>query len=81
MFDGTLGDWDIDPVDLELTPGFKPFNSKYYPLPRTNKDSFHEELKSLEEIGVLNTVQHIQYGIPVFIPPKKEGIVRFITEY
>ena len=37
LFDGTIGDWDTDPVDLELNPNSKPFNCKYYPVPRTNK--------------------------------------------
>ena len=37
LFDGTLGDWDIGPVYLELNPGSKPFNSRYYPVPRINK--------------------------------------------
>ena len=30
---------------------------------------------------MLNTVQQSQYGTPVFIIPKKEGTVRFITDY
>ena len=47
LFDGTLGDWYTDPVDLELNPGSKPFNSKYYPVPRINKEAFCKELKLL----------------------------------
>ena len=30
---------------------------------------------------MLTLVQQIQYGTPVFIIPKKEGTVRFITDY
>ena len=37
FFDGTLGDWDAEPVDLELKLGSKPLNSKYYPVLRINK--------------------------------------------
>ena len=33
------------------------------------------------KIGVLNSVRHSQYGNPIFITPKKEGTVRFITDY
>ena len=33
LFDGNLGDWNIEPVDLELKPGSKPFNIRYYPFP------------------------------------------------
>ena len=34
---GTLGDWATKPVDLELKPYSKPFNSRYYPVTRINK--------------------------------------------
>ena len=47
LFDGTLGDWDTEPIDLELNPYFKPFNSRYYPVPRINKETFRKELKRL----------------------------------
>ena len=40
LFDGTLGDWDTETVILELNPDSKPFNSKYYPVPRINKKTF-----------------------------------------
>ena len=81
LFGGTLGDWDTVPVDLELNSGSKPFNSKYYPFPRINKETFHKELKFLVKIGVLTPAQQSQYGTPVFIIPNKEGTVRFITDY
>ena len=44
LFDGTLGDWDTDPVNLELKPNSKPFNSKYYPVPRINKETFCKDI-------------------------------------
>ena len=81
MFDGTLGDWATELVDLELKPGYKMFNSTYYPVPRINKEYFRKYPKRLVEIGVLTLVQQIQYGTPIFIIPKKEGTVRFITDY
>ena len=31
--------------------------------------------------GVLTPVQQYQYGTPIFIIPKKEGTLRFITDY
>ena len=40
LFDGTLGDWTTEPVDLELKPDYKPFNIRYYPVPRINKETF-----------------------------------------
>ena len=81
MFDGTLGDWDTEPVDLDIKPGSKPFNGKYYPVPRIKKENFCKELKGLVKIVVLTPVQQSQYSTPVFIMPDKEWTVRFITQY
>ena len=81
MFDGTLCDWTTDPIDLELNPDSKPFNSIYYLVPIINKETFLNELKRLVEIGVLTPLQQSQYGTPVFIIPNKEGTMRLITDY
>ena len=37
FFGGTLGDWDTEPVDMELRPGSKQFNIKYFPVPIIKK--------------------------------------------
>ena len=40
LFDGILGDWSTEPVDLELKPDSKPLNSRYYPVSIINKETF-----------------------------------------
>ena len=47
FFDVTLGDWDTEPVNLEPNPDSKPFNSRYYLVPRINKEIFRKEIKRL----------------------------------
>ena len=37
LFDSSLGDWANEPVDLELNPDPKPFDSRYYIVPRIKK--------------------------------------------
>ena len=81
MFDGTLGDRDTEPDDLGIKPGSKPFNIKYYLVLIINKEKISKEIKRLVKIGVSIKLQHSQYNTPVFIIPKKEGTVRFITYY
>ena len=71
LFDGTLGYWDTEPVDLELKPGSKAFNSKYYPVYRNNKETFWKERKRLVKIGMLTPVKQSQYYTPLFIIPNK----------
>ena len=50
FFDVTIGEWDTEPVYLELSPNSKPFNCKHYLVPRINKDRFHNAIKHLVEI-------------------------------
>ena len=57
LCDGTLGDWATERFNLELNTGSKLFNSRYYLVPRINKETFQKELKRLVEIGVINPVQ------------------------
>ena len=71
LFDGTLGDRDIDPADLYLKPNSKPFNCKYYLVPIIHKYIFRKYLEHLVKIGMLTLVQQSQYGTPVFIILKK----------
>ena len=52
LSDGTLGNWVIEPVDLELNPDPKPFISRYYTVPRIKKYTFRKELKRLVNKGV-----------------------------
>ena len=40
FFDGTLGDWDTDPINLELNPESNLFNCKYHLVPRINMENF-----------------------------------------
>ena len=80
-FDGTLGNWYTDTFNLDINPGSKTFNSKYYLVPILNKETFSKDLKRLAKIGLSAPVHQSQYRILVFIIPKKEGTARFITDY
>ena len=81
LFNGTLGRWNTFPVNIELRRNSKPVNAKWYPVPRINKLTFKNELMRLVKIGVLERVQESEWGTPVFIIPKKEGTVHFLTNY
>ena len=81
LFGGTLGYWGTELVDLELKLYSKPFNCKYHPVPRNNKETFCKDSKCLFKRRLLTTVQKISFGTPVFIIPKKEETVRFIIDY
>ena len=60
IFGGTLWDWYTEPVDPELKTYYKPFNCKYYPVHRINRETFWREIQFLFKIGVLTLVQQRQ---------------------
>ena len=48
LFDGTLGTWNTDPVELELKEGdCKPYHSKPYPVPYSQEQQLKEENRQL----------------------------------
>ena len=34
LFDGTLGDWDCNPVSLQLKEGAQPYHGRPFPIPK-----------------------------------------------
>ena len=68
-------------MNLELNPDPKPFNSRYYPVPRINKEKFRKKIKCLVVIGLLIPVHQSQYIPTILIIHKKEGTVSFIKDY
>ena len=40
LFDGILGTWKTDPVDLDLKEDVNPICSQSYPLPKLHKEIF-----------------------------------------
>ena len=81
LFDGTLGDWDTEPVDFELKEDAKPHSARYYPMARIHKETFKTEIKRLVKLKVLEEVRESEWGSPTFILPKKNGSVRFLSDF
>ena len=44
LFDGTLGDWKTDPVNVQLKEGARPFNMKPYPVPHIHIKTLKKEI-------------------------------------
>jgi len=73
LFDGTLGEWETDPVSLELKPGIKPYAGKPYPIPRSQRDTLKKEVQRLCELGVLKWQPESEWASQSFIMPKKRS--------
>ena len=81
LFDGTLGDWDTKPVSFELKEGIKPYHGRAFPIPKVHKETIMKEIKRLVKLGVLEWQPSSEWASPSFIQPKKNGTVRFLTDF
>eukprot|EP00804_Cyclotella_cryptica_P020334 CCRYP_014060-RA/>CCRYP_014060-RA protein AED:0.31 eAED:0.31 QI:0/-1/0/1/-1/1/1/0/510 len=81
LFDGTLGDWNTDPVSLELMEGAKPYHGQPFPMPKIHEEIIIKELNRLCGLGVLEFQTASEWASATFIKPKKDSTVRFISDF
>ena len=81
LFDGTLGKWTGDPIDIKLKEGSKPYYRSALKVPHIYETTFKKDLDRLVEIGILTKVNNSKLGAPSFIIPKKDGTVHFVTDF
>ena len=53
LFDGTLGNWAIDPAKLELKESTKPYQGKLIPVPHVHKEILKKEVNRLLNLNIL----------------------------
>ena len=81
LFDGKLGSYKGPQVHLEVDSNVLPTHSKAYSVPEIHKKAYLRELKHLVEIGVLRVCGPTEWAAPSFIIPKKDGRVRWLTDF
>ncbi len=69
LFDGTLRDWKLPPVSIELKEGAKPYHGRPYPIPKVHKATLMKEIDWLIAIGVLKWQPWSKWASPSFIIP------------
>ena len=81
LFDGTLGQWKGETYDVELKAGAEPYHARPFPIPRVHENTLRMEVDRLCKTGVLKKVNRSEWAAPTFIIPKKDGTVRFISDF
>ncbi len=81
LFDGTLGKWKGEDLDIELLPDAKPYHCRAFPIPKVHQETLKLEVDRLVKLGVLKKVNRSEWAAPTFIIPKKDGTVRFISDF
>jgi transposase InsO family protein len=84
-FSGGLGEWPEQEVDVQLKKEAQPYHCRRpFRIPHAYIGTVQKEVERLIEIGVLEKVDGSTAGpwcAPSFVIPKKDGTVRFITDF
>ena len=81
MFDGTLGNYTGSTYKIELKEKVAPYHAKPFPIPKVLETTLKKEVERLVKIGVLKKINNSEWAAPTFIIPKKNGTVRFISDF
>jgi hypothetical protein len=88
LFDGTLGGFNMDPrpISLQLMdPNCKPIHPRAYTVPRSVEQQlqYSKDIVRLVDIGVLEEDYSSEWDslFPSFAIPKKNGIIRVVTDF
>ena len=81
LFDGTLGTWNTEPIDLELKdPEAQPYHARPYPVPQSQEAKLKAEIERLVSYGVLRKVNRSEWASPMFTVAKKDQTLRSIAD-
>ena len=81
MFDGTLGKYTDSDHTIKLQEDSKPYHAKSIPIPTIQAPTLMKEVNRLIKIGVLKKMNNYQWLATTFIIPKKNGTVRFVSDF
>ena len=81
LFDGKLKVYSHKQVHLELLSNAVPRHQRAYPVAHIHLEVFKTELQRLCDIGVLQKFGASKWTSPIFIIPKKDGSVRWVSDF
>jgi hypothetical protein len=81
LFDGTLGDWKTKPVSFQLKEGVSTYHGGGFLVPKIHKETRIKEVERLVKLGVLERQPASEQASPLFIIPKKNRTVRFLSNF
>jgi hypothetical protein len=81
LFDGTLDDWDCNPVLFGLKEGAQPYHDRPFTIPKKHVETLKKEIQRQCNLGVLNWQADSESASPTFILPKKDNSVRVASDF
>ena len=81
-FDGTLGEFNVDPISLHLiSKGVKPVHARPFTMPRAVEQKLRTEISRLVDIGVLEEYYTSEWACLTFAIAKKNGTIRVVSDF
>ena len=81
QFDGTVGTWNTEPVDLILKdPTAAPYHSKAYPVPYSQEQKLKEKVDRMCKQGIMRKINHSEWACPMFTISKPDGSLRSLAD-
>ena len=81
LFDGSLGNWSTEPVDIELKdPNATPYHAKPYPVPYSQEQKLRQEVERLVLYGVLRKINRSEWASPMFTIKKPDDSLRSLAD-
>ena len=81
LFDGSLGEWNTEPIDLELKDeDTKPYHARPYPVPQSQEAKLKAEVERLVSYGVLRKINRSEWASPMFTVTKPDTSLRSIAD-
>ena len=82
VFQAKRGEWKGEPVDFEIKAGAQKIQSRPYRIPHCYLQTTKKEVDRLDkEVELLVQVEEAEWTSPSFVIPKKDGTVRFVTDF
>ena len=81
MFGGTLGNYATSESKIELLEVAQPYHTKRFPIPKIHEETLKTEVNRLVCTGVLKCKNKPEWVAPIFIIPKKNITVFFISDF
>jgi hypothetical protein len=80
-FEGTLGTWDTEPIDLESNdPEAQPYHARSYPVPQSQEAKLKAKIDRLVSYGVLRKANRSEWASPMFTVAMKDQTLRSIAD-
>lgn len=81
LFDGELGHYKYEKIELKVDPNCKPTFCRPRPVPFSFKEAMNKELEELEKRGVIELVDDSKWATPLVPVVKGNGKIRVCADY